>query len=107
MQLLKDVLTLLTTDADADNDDASSCTSSDSGGEESADEESAPVSEVGNTGSQMDTADTQIPVDVLSGSASQESLVSKKVLPPVPKISWDLAPPQHHPSQARELDAQV
>ncbi|CAE7256951.1 unnamed protein product [Symbiodinium sp. CCMP2592] len=79
VQLLKDILTLLAAaDADGGDDDAASCTSSDSGAEESEVE-----AEPADTGSDMDTCDTQIPSDLLS--TAQESL-AKKVLPPVPKF---------------------
>ncbi|CAE7220133.1 unnamed protein product, partial [Symbiodinium microadriaticum] len=82
VQLLKDVLTLLAAaEGEAGEDTAGSdAASSDSGAEDSAGEESGG-DEAAPSGSDMDTCDTQVPMQ----STAEESSV-KKVLPPVPKF---------------------
>ncbi|CAE7781392.1 unnamed protein product [Symbiodinium sp. CCMP2592] len=82
VQLLKDILTLLATDGDG-GEDGGSDASSDSGAEDSAGEESSVADEPAAEGSDMDTCDTQVPMQ----SSADESSTKSKVLPPVPKFS--------------------
>eukprot|EP00439_Symbiodinium_sp_Y106_P021974 s665_g2.t1 len=80
VQLLKDILTLLATDGEGVEDGASDA-SSDSGAEDSAGEESGG-DEAAAEGSDMDTCETQVPMQ----SSAEESSTKSKILPPVPKF---------------------